>query len=198
MKEIDARQLECPRPVMLVKDHIEKENPESFTVMVSGETPRENVSRFAESRGYSVECVPEAGGYRLRLSKNASAPAPSGSPLHARDAGGAVVLFISSNKFGEGDGDLGKALMETFVDILGELSTPPETIILANSGVHLAVEGSAVLDALKDLEDKGVKILSCGTCLQHYGVKEKLRCGTVSNMYAIAETLFGAARIVKL
>lgn len=198
MKEIDARQLECPRPVMLVKDLIEKENPESFTVMVSGETPRENVSRFAESRGYSVECVPEAGGYRLRLYKNATAPAPSGSPQQARDSGGAVVLFISSNKFGEGDDDLGKALMGTFIDILGEVSTQPETIILANSGVHLAVEGSAVLDALKEFENRGVRILSCGTCLQHYGIKEKLRCGTVSNMYAIAEILFGAARLIKL
>lgn len=198
MKEIDARQLECPRPVMLVKEQIERENPESLDVMVSGETARENVSRFAGSRGYSVECTPEGGDYRLRLLKSAEAPGTSGSPAENRDSGGSVALFITSNKFGEGDGELGQALMKAFINILDEVSPRPETIIFANSGVHLAVEGSSVLEALRELEGKGVRILSCGTCLQHYGLKEKLGCGTVSNMYSIAETLFGSSKVIKL
>lgn len=61
----------------------------------------------------------------------------------------------------------------------------------------MATEGSKVLEALKKLADEGVEILACGTCLDFYGLKERLRVGEVSNMYDIAQSLLGADRLIR-
>ena len=74
----------------------------------------------------------------------------------------------------------------------------PERIFFLNSGVKLAVEGSPVLDDLRALSERGVTILACGTCLEFYGLKEKLAVGEITNMYAIAEALMGAGKAVRL
>jgi selenium metabolism protein YedF len=87
--------------------------------------------------------------------------------------------------------------MGAFLKTLPELEPRPNRLILINSGVRLASEGSNVLEALGKLSEKGVEIVSCGTCLDYYGLKEKLRVGKISNMYDIAESLLGADRIIR-
>jgi selenium metabolism protein YedF len=87
--------------------------------------------------------------------------------------------------------------MRSFLKTLLELETKPNGLILINSGVWLSSEGSDVLDTLRTLSEKGVEILSCGTCLDFYGLKEKLKVGKVSNMFTIAQTLFEAERVVR-
>jgi hypothetical protein len=74
----------------------------------------------------------------------------------------------------------------------------PETIIFVNSGVKLVVEGSAVLEDLHALADRGIEILACGTCLGYYQLTDQIAVGEISNMYTIAETMLGAGRVVNL
>jgi selenium metabolism protein YedF len=81
---------------------------------------------------------------------------------------------------------------------LGEVEPLPQTIIFFNSGVKLVVEGSPVVEDLQALKAQGIEILACGTCLGHYGLKERVAVGEVSNMYTIAETMLGAGKVVSL
>lgn len=115
------------------------------------------------------------------------------------EAGSApLVLVAASEVLGRGDDELGRILVRSFFHTLGEVQPLPNTVIFLNSGVRLAAAGSPVLEDLQALAGKGVRILACGTCLGHFGLKEQLAVGTISNMYAIAETLLNAGRTVNL
>lgn len=109
-----------------------------------------------------------------------------------------IVVAISSDTMGRGDDRLGEVLLRSFLHTLGEVAPAPDTVIFFNSGVKLAVTGSPVLEDLGRLEARGVTILLCGTCLGHFELKDKVATGEISNMYAIAETLLGAAKVVNL
>lgn len=194
MKEIDARGLSCPQPVLLVKKAVDSDSPESLTVLVTGETPKGNVTRFAESRGYRVEAAREGETYKMVLKREGNAPASA--PATSKGQAGNTVLFVSSDRFGRGSDELGALLMKAFINTLKDISPPPATLIFANAGVFLTTEGSPVIESLRGLCDGGVEILSCGTCLEFFNIKEKLRVGTVSNMYTIAEKLLGASNVV--
>jgi selenium metabolism protein YedF len=98
-----------------------------------------------------------------------------------KEASGAVVLMIASDLFGSGDAVLGEALMIAFINTLPEASPRPAKMLFINRGVMLTTEGSRVLDTLQQLEREGVQLFSCGTCLNHYQLKEKLRVGQVTN-----------------
>lgn len=109
-----------------------------------------------------------------------------------------IVVAISSDTMGRGDDQLGEVLIRSFLHTLGEVTPVPDTVILFNSAVKLAVTGSPVLEDLGRLEARGVTVLLCGTCLGHFELKDKVAIGEISNMYAIAETMLGAATVVNL
>jgi len=113
-------------------------------------------------------------------------------------AGRPIVVAVSSDQMGRGDDELGQVLIRSFLHTLGEVEPAPDVLILFNNGVKLAVEGSAALEDLGRLESGGVRILLCGTCLGHFGLKDRVAVGEISNMYAISETMLGAARVVNL
>ena len=90
---------------------------------------------------------------------------------------------------GNGDEELGKILIKSFIFTVSETSPYPKTLVFYNGGVKLTCEDSPVLEELKKLEDLGVEIISCGTCLDFLNLKESLRVGSISNMYTIYEKL---------
>jgi selenium metabolism protein YedF len=98
---------------------------------------------------------------------------------------------------GIGEEALGAILMRSFLKTLVDIETKPSRLILVNSGVRLSSEGSEVLETLRALSENGVEILSCGTCLDFYGLKEKLKVGKISNMYDIAQSLMEADRLIR-
>jgi selenium metabolism protein YedF len=109
-----------------------------------------------------------------------------------------LVLLISGDTMGRGDAELGEILIRSFLHTLGEVEPQPDTLIFLNSGVRLVAAGSPVLDDLRALRDRGVEILACGTCLGHYALKDRVAVGEISNMYAIAETLLRAGKVISL
>jgi selenium metabolism protein YedF len=201
-KTIDARGLPCPQPVVLAKKALEEGGFDILEMIVDGPSARENVTRFAAHAGHAVEGVKEgekgAATIRIRRAEGASAEraaqaqatdsaCPEGEALGG--AGEARTIFISSERIGSGDDELGALLMKGFIGTLLEASPLPARLIFMNGGVRLAIEGSASLPNLKKLEGLGVEILACGTCLDFYKIKEKLGVGRVSNMFEISSLL---------
>jgi len=112
--------------------------------------------------------------------------------------GSGLVVFITTDQLGVGDERLGGILMKAFLNTLGDSEPKPERIIFINNGVKLVIEGSEVIDSLKVLEERGVQIFACGTCLNYYGILDQLRIGIVSNMFEIVNFLLDASKVIKI
>ena len=109
-----------------------------------------------------------------------------------------ATIFFGSDRIGSGDDDLGAVLMRAAAKTLGALDPLPEVCLFMNAGVRLCCEGSAVLDALRDLEARGVELLCCGTCLDWFHLKDELTVGRASNMLEILTRQNTAARLIRL
>lgn len=187
IKEIDARGQACPRPVILTKKELDNLLEGSVTTIVDNEVAKENVSKLAQSLGlsFSVDKKSEVE-YHIQIVKgeaNKSIKEEISVKLEKN------TIAIGSNKMGQGEEELGKILMKSFIYTVSQTEPYPENIVFFNSGVYLTCEDSPVLDDLKALQSKGVDIQSCGTCLDYYNLKEKLKIGGISNMYSIYEKM---------
>jgi selenium metabolism protein YedF len=171
-------------------------------VVVDNNVPAENIQRLASSQGWLREVEDRDSEIHLTLRRGDAAEGPgtaSGKQAESQpvSADPTVVVFVTSNLFGQGDEKLGQVLMRSFVKTLHELEPLPREIIFANSGVRLTTAGSDLVEDLQRLEERGVAIRSCGTCLDYYNVMDSLQVGTASNMYEILTSLAQADRVVK-
>ena len=191
-KVVDARGLECPQPVVLTNRALG--GSDEVTTIVDNEIAKENVSRLARSKAFRVEIEEKDALFYLHLTRESSETELSPE----KGVTGPTILLIASDSFGRGSEELGQLLMRSFLHTLAEVSPLPDQIICLNSGVKLVVEGSLALDDLRALEEKGIGILACGTCLGYYEIKDKIAVGQISNMYDIASALLGAGKIIEL
>ncbi len=106
------------------------------------------------------------------------------------------VIAFKRDQMGDGSDGLGATLIKAYVNSLLELGNKPSTLVFYNSGVRLATHGSGVEEALAELEDQGIRLLLCGTCVNHFELKPTLAAGKISNMYTISETLAQASHVV--
>jgi len=187
---VDVRGLPCPRPVVETKKALRESAEGAVTVLVDSPESRENVKRFAQSQGRRVEVVEKEGHFLVEISAGELPEAP-------RKLSGDVVL-IESDCLGIGDRELGEILMKAFLNTLWDSEPRPAKLLFLNSAVNLTTEGSGVLDTLRLLEKEGVQILSCGTCLEYYGLKEQLRVGQVTNMYDTVISLTAAGKVIRI
>ena len=201
-KIIDCKGMACPLPVVNAKKASEELHAgDVLTVLVDNEIAVQNLSRFAEHKGFSVSAEKKAEKeYAVIMAVSGTAPKEAKEEeivcvTDSRRKGMLVVL--SSNQMGTGDPKLGTSLMKAFVFALTKQDQLPDTIVCYNTGAYLTCEGADTLEDLKLLESEGVTILTCGTCLDFYGLKEKLAVGTVTNMYDIVERMENAAQIIK-
>ena len=200
-KIIDCRGMACPLPVINAKNASEELQAEDLlTVLVDNEIAVQNLTRFAEHKGFRVSAQKKAEKeYAVVMGISAAAEAPLAEEIacavDTRRKGMLVVL--SGNVMGSGDTKLGTSLMKAFVFALTKQDQLPDTILCYNTGAYLTCEGADTLEDLKLLESEGVTILTCGTCLDFYGLKEKLAVGSVTNMYDIVERMENAAQIIK-
>ena len=191
----------CPVPVVKTRKAMETiKGAEVVETLVDNEIAVENLKKMAGQMGYQVKDQKlEEGKYSVQImvteaekTENIQADICDCRPTAASDK----VVVIRSNVMGEGDPELGKVLIKGFIYALYQQEELPKTILFYNGGAYLTCEGSASLDDLKELEHRGVKILTCGTCLNFYGLSEKLKVGEVTNMYEIAATMSKASLIV--
>jgi selenium metabolism protein YedF len=201
-RKIDCRGLACPQPVLETKKALEAAGAEEIFVLVDNPSSRENVRRFAESQGHQVIISEEKGVFELKVKKGKGKEKTEAVERRAEKIQGVaswdIVVFIDTDSLGRGSEELGKILMRSFLQTLEQSEVHPQRIILINSGVKLACEGSEVLEDLQEFAAKGVEILSCGTCLDYFGIKKKLLVGRVSNMYEILNSLTRAGKVLKI
>lgn len=187
---IDVRGLACPKPVIEVKKAIESRTGE-FKVITNSAESKENIVRFLNSQNISADVEDSGGEFvitfkteeKLTLKEEKIQYSCSMDMKYSRN------IIVSKNRLGDGDEKLGEILIRSFFHTLTELDAKPEKLFFVNSGVFLTVENSLVLDELKKLSDEGVKIFSCGTCLDYYKIKDKLSVGEIGNMYLLLEIL---------
>lgn len=196
-KIVDARGLACPQPVIMARKAMQ-EGTGRITVIVDSETAVVNVTRMAQKAGWQVVQECRDSEVHLHLAApTAAAPQPQEAPAPAALApAGPTILLVKSTHMGHGDDQLGEILIRGFFHTLTEMDDAPAAIIFLNSGVKLTTEGSPVLDDLRALEERGVEIYSCGTCLNYFGLTDSPKVGTVSNMYSIVETLLSAGKVI--
>jgi len=200
---VDAKGLACPEPVIRTKKALDAHN--EVTVLVDNATALENVKRLASVSGCATEVAEEPGGvFRIDIRKGQGGANACVAPPEcacgedaSRAMAGPTIFVIASSAMGQGSDELGALLMKAFIHTTLDLEHRPDMMILYNTGVKLAASGSGAADDLKALEEKGVKVLVCGTCVNFFELSGKLGAGTVSNMYDIAGALSTAGRIVR-
>jgi len=189
--ELDARGLNCPIPVVRTKKALEGMEEGDLTVVIERPEGCQNVQRFAESQGCRVTVDEKEGLFYIHIHKEKTAQ--SVLPKQSKD-----VVFITTDRLGTGDQQLGEILMKAFLNTVWDAEPKPAKLLFLNDGVRLTTEGSEVLESLRLLEKAGVGIFSCGTCLEYYQLKNKLKVGLVTNMYDTVDSLLSAGKIIKI
>lgn len=194
-KELDARGLQCPEPVIRCRKLIDAEHPNSLKVFVDNLAAVENVSRFLDRNGYqTLEAQIGEKEWRIEATKD-----PKSKPVEekAKNDSYKTLVFLPAATLGSGDDELGARLMENFIATLPELGSDLWRIIMVNGGVKLAATAGTNLENLKKLESSGVSILVCGTCLMHYGLMDNKEVGETTNMLDIVTSLGLAQKIIR-
>lgn len=200
MKTVDAKGKLCPVPLIMTKKAMSeiKEN-ESLKILIDNDTSVKNVTRFLEEHGMKVHIEKTGNVYTLVVNKTGNIPESTKAEDYCSVEDVTItnyVVAIQRNRLGDGAEELGTILIKAFINTLPETTATPKTIIFLNSGIFLALKDSPVLDSLIKLEQSGVEILTCGTCLDYYKKKEELGVGNISNMYDILERLSQAGNVI--
>lgn len=192
---------QCPIPVVKATQAL-KGVTEAGTVEVhvDNEIAVQNLTRLASGKGlksFAEKKEEKLFVVTITVEGPISDDGTDGSGACGTDKRGNTVVAIASDHMGHGNDELGKILMKGFIFALSQLEELPKTILFYNGGASITTEGSASLEDLKSMEAQGVEILTCGTCLDYYGLKDKLAVGSVTNMYTIVEKLAKADKIIK-
>ena len=193
---------QCPIPVVKANRALrEMGSPGTLEIRVDNEIAVQNLKRMAAGHGFASRWE-KTGEREFTVTVEVTAPvgdAPLVEPEMSCSpaAGGGLLVAVDTDVMGRGSEELGRTLMKGFLFAVTQLPRLPETMLFYNGGAKLTVEGSGSLEDLKSLEAQGVEILTCGTCLNFYGLTEKLAVGSATNMYAIVEKLAGASRVIK-
>ena len=194
---VDARGLACPMPVVKANQTLAGMTEGVLEVHVDNTAAVENIKRMAVQKGMTP-AVSEAGEKHFVVTMEVNAAfTDTGVPVACVPLSSEYVVAVDTDVMGRGSEELGHTLIKGFLFALSQLEDLPKTMLFYNGGAKLTVEGSDSIEDLKNMSDKGVEILTCGTCLNYYGLAEKLAVGGITNMYTIVEKLTAASKVVK-
>lgn len=194
----------CPQPVIRCKNAIEADCPDTIVATVDNEAAKENVSRFLDTQGYEASVERSGSDYVItgtrRAAEEEACEVCEVMSDEALTAAGKqkILIFIPSDVMGNGDDELGAKLMYNFLLTLKEMGTDLWRVVLVNSGVKLATEGNQCAEELKELEESGVSVLVCGTCLEHFSLTDKKSAGDVTNMLDIITSFQLASKTIRV
>ncbi|WFD10273.1 sulfurtransferase-like selenium metabolism protein YedF [Tepidibacter hydrothermalis] len=198
--EVDARGLNCPLPVIKTKKELENINDGIVVTIVDNEIAKENVLKLVNSMKCESKINQEENNYYIEITKGEFEELESMQEeiTQKQEVDDNTVVFISSNVMGRGSDELGEILINGFIYTLSQTTPYPKSIIFVNSAVKLTTENENTIDNLKLLEEEGVEILSCGTCLDYLNLKNMLKVGQTSNMYDIVERLRNSSNTISI
>ena len=202
-RTIDCMGMACPLPVINAKKAIEAFTEDgTLHIMVDNDTAVQNLIRLGEHNGFVVASAQNGdNAYTVTMAvvagqaKGAQVPAEALSC--AAPARGGKVVVLSADTMGGRAERLGKKLMKAFIFALTSQDEAPDKVICYNTGAYLTTRDADTVKDLKTLEAAGTTVMTCGTCLDFYGLKEELQVGIVSNMYDIVEAQMNAALILR-
>jgi selenium metabolism protein YedF len=203
MRIVDTKGQLCPAPLIAAKRALnETPEGESFILLTDNETSFDNLSRFLKDNKAETQVTETAGVWTLTIKKstvNTIQPNVSEycAPEIAHFEKGNYVVVISSDKMGEGDEQLGRLLMTTFINAIKDLDELPQKLLFYNNGVKLVTNNSPVIGTLRDLEKMGVEIMTCGTCVNHYSLASEIGAGAISNMFTMAGIMASTGKVIK-
>lgn len=193
--ELDARGLACPKPVINTKKELEKIEQGIVIVTVDNEIAKENILKLAKSMNCKSEVVKsEKDLISIEIVKGENIVVEEKITESLSD----TCIFINSDKMGTGNDELGEVLIKGYIYALTESKPYPKAIVFVNSGIKLTTVNEATIENLTILQEAGVEILSCGTCLDYYGLKENLKVGNITNMYNIVELMNESSKTISI
>jgi selenium metabolism protein YedF len=203
MKEIDARGLACPAPVLQTKATLQEERPNSVNVVVDNPASQQNVQRFLESQGFKTKLEQTGDDYRVIGTCDAETgrqiqPPDEQTTADQLDEAKKIMVMCATDRIGFGDDELGLSLMVNFLRTLKEMGDELWRLVFVNNGVKLTIDGSEVLADLKEYEKNGLKILVCGTCLNHFNLLDRKQVGETTNMLDIVTAMQLADKVVSV
>jgi selenium metabolism protein YedF len=200
VKEIDARGLACPAPVLQTKAAVQEGVPDGVKIIVDNAASQQNVQRFLESQGFRTELgQADADFFVASVGGESAAASPQPEAAAGPDAETRkIMVMCATDRMGAGDDVLGRKLMINFIKTLNEIGPELWRLVFVNAGVKLAIDGSEVLPDLKEFEENGLKILVCGTCLTHFDLLERKRVGETTNMLDIVTAMQVADKVISL
>ena len=195
--KVNAKGLACPQPVVLSRKALAEIESGEVVVYVDSETARDNVKRMAEHEGCMVKVDDQGSdGFVLQLTKVASVQVSKEVAADKKSVAETFVYLFDADFIGS-NRELGKVLVNGFLNALTSLENRKGKMIFISNGVKLAIADSYVLETLTKLEDGGFEILICGTCLDFFKLRERVQVGAISNALEIMEALTGADKIIK-
>jgi len=198
MKSLDTKGLKCPQPLIMLKEALlEMKEGEKIKVEIDNNTSLQNLQSYLRDQGVEPD-ISTAGKVHTLVALKPQKDLTGSDPAIycTTDLPTNYVVCIKSEMMGEGDAELGKILIETFVDNLKLQEKLPTHVVLYNGGVKLAMKQSPVCNSLTELEELGTRIMLCGTCIDHYGIQLDIGVGMISNMVVITETLASVGHVV--
>lgn len=204
MIKVDARGEQCPIPVIKAKKALESaKEGDLVIVLVDNEIAIQNLQKLATQKNAGFQWKKNGDSeYEAVFTVGNSDSAQEeeleiSCEMPTLNRKKKTVVAVASNQMGVGEEALGKALLKGFLYALTQQDVLPDTILFYNGGASISCEGSDSLEDLKWMEQQGVEIITCGTCLNFYGIAEKLAVGKVTNMYEIVQTMMSADSLIK-
>jgi len=195
--EVDARGLACPEPVVRTKKALDETAEGEILVLADTDNARDNIVRLARSQGCAVAVAEEAGHSRITISKKAGKKPRSDSVVTSCAAPDKQIVYLFDSDHIGSNRELGKVLVNGFLNAVLSLPNKNCTVILISNGVKLATKGSYALEVLGKLKEQGVSILICGTCLDYYKIRDKVQVGTISNALEIMQRMTSSSKVIK-
>ncbi len=203
-KQLDARGLACPEPVLRAREIILAESPKIIEIIVDNQAARENVTRFLGSQGYAVSDHAEGEIFRVigqreaeelvKMQKSNGEDAKKPGKENQQQ----ILVLIMTDTMGKGDDELGHKLMINYIKTLNELGRELWQLVFVNGGVRLTCKNSPVIEELKKYEENGTIILSCGTCMEHLGLTQEKGVGGLTNMLDIVMAQQHADKVITI
>lgn len=206
---IDCKKKACPQPVVLSLQALRRISAgESIEVIVDNIAAVENLTRMAEEKLCDLDVTEGDGIWTLKITKRGESVSTASAEVEALEycdldsipKKSNTVVAIGTSVMGQGNDELGKNLLKGYIYSLNQLEDAdlPTTILFFNGGAYMTTDGADTVKDLKDLSERGVKVYTCGACLDFYGLKEKLVVGEVTNMYSISEMMIRADKVVRI
>lgn len=203
MKQVTVNAVgkQCPVPVVEATRALRAMGEAGvLEVRVDNAVAVENLKRMAGGNRLPVtvtDCGDGTFSVKMEVSEPVGERTVEAEPMCLLPERSGLVVAVDADVMGRGSEELGRTLMKGFLFAVSRLPQLPDTVLFYNSGAKLTVEDSASLEDLREMEAQGVEILTCGTCLNYYGLTERLAVGRVTDMYTIVERLSGSERVVK-